>query len=179
MAVSRQRLGLAVVCVAVLVGASLWSWSWYQAKQEREVYAPQRLFEHLREVRAGEASLQADYVQWVQLKPLEIARIEEALAEDLRLTPHPEPDRAVALLLPAATAHLDTETGALSALESWLRVATNEEWGLVEQQSERWLVRAGEPCLELVLQQSEPEVVWQWVAVAECPAPPEEISEGN
>ena len=143
------------------------------------MHAPQRLFDHLREVRAGEASLKADYVQWVRLKPLEIARIQEALTEDLGLTPHPDPSKAVALLLPAATAHLDTEAGALSALEFWLQVSTDEEWALVDQQPDRWLVRVGEPCLELALQQSDPEVLWQWVGVSECPAPSAGVPEGE
>jgi len=167
---SRKFLWFGGALVAVLLGSTAWGVAWYQAKQEREVLAPQRLLDHLAMVRAGQAELMADQVVIKGLKPVEIERIRAELRVDMDASDHPDPEAAVERLLSIATAHLDSEEGTVAALERWLRQYTEADWQPLDQQPGRWRVRAGEACLDLMLQSEEPEVEWRWVAVTDCPA---------
>ena len=169
MVFSRKTVWSGVVLIVVLLGSSAWGVAWYQAKQEREVLAPQRLLDHLVLVQAGQAELMAEQVVIDGLKPIEIERIRSALRADLEGSAHPDPEAAVERLLASATAHLDSEEGSVAALERWLRRHTAADWQPMDQQPDRWLVRAGETCLELRFQSDEPEVTWRWVAVSDCP----------
>ncbi|GGX58367.1 hypothetical protein [Saccharospirillum salsuginis] len=169
MVFSRKAVWSGVVLVVVLLGSSAWGVAWYQAKQEREVLAPQRLLDHLASVRAGQAELMAEQIAIDGLKPVEIARIRSALRADLETSAHPDPEAAAERLLSSATAHLDSDEGTVAALERWLRRNAETDWQPLDQQPDRWLVRAGEACLELMFQSDEPEVTWRWVAVSDCP----------
>lgn len=167
---NRRGVWSAVVLSVVLLGGSAWGVAWYQAKQEREVLAPQRLLDHLVAVSAGEAELSADQVVIDGLRPVEVERIRLALRADFEATPHPDPDAAVERLMASATAHLASEEGTIAALERWLRRLPETDWRLLDQQTDRWLVRSGGRCLELLFQADAPEVEWRWVAVSDCPA---------
>lgn len=168
--VNRKGVWSAVIGLVLVLAVGSGGMAWYQAKQEREVLAPQRLVDHLKAVQAGDAELSENDVVIEQLRPVEVERIRLALRADLEATAHPDPTSAVSQLMDTATAHLESEEGTLAAIERWLRrQPSSQDWSIVKQTPEQWWVRAGEHCLSLMFDAQASDVVWRWQAVTECP----------
>lgn len=152
--------------VAALV--SFWGVEAYVAKHQREVVAPQRLFEHLLGVRAGEFELDAGRLAPEPFRLAERTLVEAGLTRDLELSGHPDPVAATTRLLAPATRHLLDDDSLNRLLTERLRDLP-EEWRVVERTPEHWLVQAGASCLELAYAEDASEPGWRWVAIGGCP----------
>lgn len=166
---SLTKQALPVAAALVFLGGGFWGVEAYRAKQEREVEVPQRLLDHLESVHRGQARLDSALLQPEPLRRQQADRIRAQLARDLTGTGHPEPDIAVGALFPAATAYLQDHSALLGALTRHLQALPDTPWETRERTPERWWVQAGDQCLQLRYLTDTPEVVWQWVAIGDCP----------
>ncbi|MEX2320525.1 MAG: hypothetical protein WD668_04160, partial [Saccharospirillum sp.] len=89
------------------------------------------------------------------------------LARDLSLTPHPDPDQAVALLTPGAVSLVATEEGLLAALTRRLVALPQEDWQRTIIAADHWQVAVGDSCLTLRNGDTS-DVDWRWTSISRC-----------
>lgn len=160
---------LAAISGLCLVLIVVWGIQRYQDRLERETHAPERLLQRLMAVQAGEGSLQPDDIDADQLRAQEHERILQLLARDLSLTPHPDPDQALALLAPGAVSLVADEAGLIAALTRRLQALPQTPWQTTVVDVDYWRVAVGESCLVLRNLRAD-EVDWRWTSVNRCDA---------
>lgn len=156
----------AVGLVAALV--SFWGVDAYVAKHQRENVAPQRLFDHLFGVHAGDLELDVARLSLEPFRQAEQALVETGLTRDLTQSGHPDPPAATLNLLAPATRHLLDDETLRRLLTERLRMLP-DDWRVIERTPVHWRVQAGGSCLELAYQDAAPEERWRWIAIGRCP----------
>lgn len=160
---------LALMSGVFLVLIVLWGVQRHQDRLERERHAPERLQQRLMNVQAGEGILQPDDLDAEPLRSQEQARIVQLLARDLSLTPHPDPDQALALLTPGAVSLVVSEAGLVAALTRQLQALPQAPWQTTVVDAGHWRIAVGERCLVLRnLSATEPH--WRWSSINRCDA---------
>ncbi|PTY37394.1 hypothetical protein BGP77_12860 [Saccharospirillum sp. MSK14-1] len=151
---------------ALMVALSIF---WFERHQRRHVQAPQQLLAHLGEVALGNVALDPAYLLVEALAEQQRLWLGDQLLGDLADSGHPDPEAAVAALLPRAGARLNEAAGLAEALTPRLQALPEPPWSLLVEESRHWQVQAGEHCLSLGFQGNAAPMLWQWRSFSPCP----------